>query len=179
MENIKAGRIKDTLLDEYYHFSKRSLNEYKGYLGEIHMSQILLAAQRQTLSGELFNYASDIKIPSFAYVNHRVRLSSGKNMEIDLLGAAGPEKWVCQSKWVESKKIGINDLKELNQQAEAVKTEMKVVFLKKWIFAHEGLTAKAKQFAYDHEIFWSARKELDALLDYLNLRPLYSFQDER
>jgi hypothetical protein len=39
-------------------------------------------------------------------------------MEIDLLGAAGPETWVCQSKWVESKKIGINDLKKLNQQAE-------------------------------------------------------------
>jgi len=80
MEHIKAGKIKDALLDEYYHFSKRSLNEYKGYLGEIHMSQILLAAQRLTLSGKFFNYATDIKIPDFAYVNHRVRLSSGKKM---------------------------------------------------------------------------------------------------
>jgi hypothetical protein len=135
-----------------------------------------LAAQRQTLSGKFFHYASDIKMPTFAYVNHRVRLSSGKNMEIDLLGAAGPEKWVCQSKWVESKKMGINDLKKLHQQAEAVKTEMNVVFLKKWIFAYKGLTASAKQFASDHEIFWSTRKELDALLEYLNLRPLYSFE---
>ena len=97
-------------------------------------------------------------------------------MEIDLLGAAGPETWVCQSKWVENKKIGMNELKKLNQQAEAVKAEMKVVFLKKWIFAYKGLTASAKQFASDHEIFWSTRKELDALLEYLNLRPLYSFE---
>jgi hypothetical protein len=177
MENIKAGKIKNALRSEYYQFSKRILNEYKGYLGEIHMSQVLLGAQRMTLSGEFFHYISDIKIPNFTYVNHRVRLSSGKNMEIDLLGAAGPETWVCQSKWVENKKIGINALKKLNQQAEAVKAEMKVVFLKKWIFAYKGLTAKAKQFACEHEIFWSTRKELDALLDYLNLRPLYSFKD--
>jgi len=177
MENIKAGKIKNALRSEYYQFSKRSLNEYKGYLGEIHMSQILLAAQRMTLSGAFFHYTSDIKIPNFTYVNHRVRLSSGKNMEIDLLGAAGPETWVCQNKWVENKKIGITELKKLNQQAEAVKAEMKVVFLKKWIFAYKGLTAKAKQFACEHEIFWSTRKELDALLDYLNLRPLYSFKD--
>jgi hypothetical protein len=177
MENIKAGKIKNALRAEYYQFSKRSLNEYKGYLGEIHMSQILLGAQRMTLSGEFFHYKSDIKIPNFTYVNHRVRLSSGKNMEIDLLGAAGPETWVCQSKWVENKRIGMNELKKLNQQAEAVKAEMKVVFLKKWIFAYKGLTAKAKQFACEHEIFWSTRKELDALLDYLNLRPLYSFKD--
>jgi len=53
---------------------------------------------------------------------------------------------------------------------------MKVVFLKKWIFAYKGLTAQAKKFAAEHDIFWSTRKELDALLDYLNLRPLYSFQ---
>jgi hypothetical protein len=177
MENIKAGKILNALRSEYYHFSKRSLNEYKGYLGEIHMSQILLAAQRKILSKEFFHYKSDIKIPSFTYVNHRVRLSSGKNREIDLLGAAGPETWVCQSKWVESKKMGINDLKKLHQQAESVKTEMKVVFLKKWIFAYKGLTARAQQFACEHDIFWSTRKELDALLHYLNLRPLYSFQE--
>ena len=177
MKHIKFENVKNALRNKYYHFSKRSLNEYKGYLGEIHMSQILLAAQRQTLSGVFFHYASDIKIPGFSYVNHRARLSSGKNREIDLLGAAGPETWVCQSKWVESRKIGINDLKKLNEQAEAVKSEMNVVFLKKWIFAHKGLTAKATQFACENEIFWSTRKELDALLDYLNLRPLYSFQD--
>jgi len=177
MKHLKIAKVQNELRNKYYHFSKRSLNEYKGYLGEIHMSQILLAAQRQTLSGDYFHYASDIKIPDFSYVNHRVRLSSGKNREIDLLGAAGPEAWVCQSKWVERKNIGINDLKKLNQQAEDVKAEMNVVFLKKWIFAHKGLTAKAKQFACDHDIFWSTRKELDALLDYLNLRPLYAFQD--
>jgi hypothetical protein len=176
LENVESGKIKNVLRNKYYQFSKRSLNEYKGYLGEIHMSQILLAAQRQTLAGDFFHYPSDIKIPDFSYVNHRARLSSGKNKEIDLLGAAGPETWVCQSKWVESKKIGIKDLKILNQQAESVKTEMKVVFLKKWIFAYKGLTAQAKKFAAAHDIFWSTRKELDALLDYLNLRPLYSFQ---
>ena len=177
MEHIKPGKVKNALRSKYYNSSKRSLNEYKGYLGEIHMSQILLAAQRQTLSGNFFHYTSDIKIPDFSYVNHRVRLSSGKDREIDLLGAAGPETWVCQSKWVESKKIGINDLKKLNQQAEAVKAQMKVVFLKKWIFAYKGLTVKAIQYANEHEIYWSTRKELDALLNYLNLRPLYSFSE--
>ena len=50
-------------------------------------------------------------MPYFSNVNHLVRLSSDKNIEIDLLGAAGPEAWVCQNKWVENKKIGINELK--------------------------------------------------------------------
>ncbi len=77
---------------------KRTLNKYKGYLAEIHMSQILLNGQETTFPGRLFNSEEGEHIPDFSYVHHRVRLASGVNRKIDVLGAAGIEKWACQSK---------------------------------------------------------------------------------
>ena len=176
LEKIERKTVKIDLRREYYHFSKRSLDEYKGYLGEVHMSQVLLSAQGKTLPGKFFNHHSDLTMPDFSYVRHRVRLSSGKGKEIDLLGADFPESWVCQSKWVESGKIGVKSLEELLEQARFVQEDIKPIYLKKWIFAHNGLTSNAEIFAKENDILWSTRKELDALLNDMNLRALYSFQ---
>ncbi|MBF0453059.1 MAG: hypothetical protein HQK75_20325 [Candidatus Magnetomorum sp.] len=179
MDKMTFTRVKNDLRNQYYHFSKRSLDEYKGYLGEIHMSQILLASQRKGLPGKWFHQDQPITMPDFSFVNHRVRLSSGLSKEIDLLGAAGPEAWVCQSKWVENTKIGSTVLKRLLQQSMDIKERMNLVFMKKWLFAHDGLTKDAELFAHENHIYWSDRADLDALLNHLNLRPLYSFGKSR
>jgi hypothetical protein len=176
LEKVERKTLKIDLRRQYYHLSKRSLDEYKGYLGEIHMSQVLLAAKGKTLLGKFFNYHSDITIPDFSYVRHRVRLSSGKGKEIDVLGADFPESWVCQSKWLESEKVGVIALEELLAQAKIVQENIQPIDLKKWIFAHNGLTKNAEIFAKENDILWSTRKELDALLKEINLRSLYSFQ---
>ncbi len=133
------------------------------------MSQVLLSAQNRTLPGRFFNSCDDIQMPwLFSYVRHRVQLDP----DIDVLGAAGSEKWVCQSKWVTGRKIGIKILEELVSQADTVWKDMNPKTVRMWIFAHDGLTKQALAFAKKHDILWSSRKEFDKLLVHLGLRPL-------
>jgi hypothetical protein len=172
VEGHDQRRVRDELVEEYESY-KRRISEYKGYLAEVHMSQVLLDSQNKTLPGKFFNSPEDVTMPwMFHYVRHRMRIGSGKGREIDLLGAAGSEKWVCQSKWVTGDRIGIGVLRELTAQADAVREDMNPKVIRMWIFAHEGLTGDAKKFAEDHGILWSARREFDGLLEYLGLRPL-------
>jgi hypothetical protein len=171
-EGHKAESVRNEL-EIGYGKIKRQRAEYKGYLAEIHMSQSLINGQRKTLPGRFFNSAEDVKIPDrFIFVRHRFRLGSGEGKEIDVLGAAGPEQWVCQSKWITGNRIGISVLKTLKAQADAVMEDMNPETVRMWLFAHNGLTPKARAFAEKHGILWSSRKEFDELLAYLGLRTL-------
>ncbi len=57
-------------------------------------------------------------------------------------------------------------------QAEMVRKDMNPRTVQMWIFAHNGLTSPALDFAEKHGILWSSRKEFDELLVHLGLRPL-------
>jgi len=165
--------VREDLRKEIHHrYDKKSLDEYKGYLAEVHMSQILLSARNMTLKGDFFHAETDIAIPDFTFVRHRVRLGSGPGRKIDLLGGAGIEQWVCQSKFVKNKKIGVSVLREMVAQAEAVKEEKRPDIVRMWLFVYNGLTRSAEIFAKEKEILWSSGKELNALLSYLGLRSL-------
>ncbi|QTA81136.1 NTP hydrolase p-loop-containing [Desulfonema limicola] len=160
-------------LETLYEKTLRKFHEYRGYLAEVHMSQVLINGQRKVLSASFFNAEEDIKMPSrFIFVKHRMRLGSGKGREIDVIGAAGSQVWVCQSKWVKEKKIGIAALKDLVSQADIVKQDLNPRMIRMWLFAHDGLTKDALSFAEKHGILWSARQEFDELLEYLGLRKL-------
>ncbi len=150
------------------------------FLDEFHMSQVLLNAQNKTLPVRFFNTGKDVTLPRrFYYIDHRVRLGSGKDREIDVLGAAGHEQWVCQSKWVTGNKIGISVLRTLATQADRVREKTDTSVIRMWLFAHEGLTPKAKGFAKKYGILWSSRKEFDALLEHVGLRTLPDSGGER
>ncbi|MCP4104402.1 MAG: hypothetical protein GY749_02525, partial [Desulfobacteraceae bacterium] len=171
VEGHKRERVEDDLKVQYEKL-KRRISEYRGYLAEVHMSQVLLSSQRKSLPGIFFNSGEDIQIPDFTFVRCRYRPESGKGREIDVLGAAGPEQWVCQSKWVKGEKIGISVLKVLMSQADTIKEALDPQIVRMWIFAHDGLTSEAEAFAKEHGILWSSRKEFDKLLEYLGLRKL-------
>ncbi len=171
VEGHDRARVRDELRKEHQGI-ERKFHEYKGYLAEVHLSQVLLNGQNSTLPGKFFNSGKDVAIPRFTYVRHRVRPGSGRGREIDVLGAAGAEQWVCQSKWVTGSKIGVGDLRKLAAQADLVRKDMDPRTLRMWIFAHNGLTGPALKFAKKHGIFWSSRKEFDELLVHLGLRPL-------
>jgi len=172
VEGHDRTRVRDELAEEYDSYRRR-VSEYKGYLAEVHMSQILLDSQNRTLPGKFFNSPEDVRMPwRFSYVRHRMRIGPGKGCDIDLLGAAGSEKWVCQSKWVTGDRIGRGILEELADQADVVRRDMRPRVIRMWIFAHEGLTGPARKFAEENGILWSARKEFDDLLVHLGLRPL-------
>ncbi|MCP4345048.1 MAG: hypothetical protein GY795_05925 [Desulfobacterales bacterium] len=172
VEGHNHTRVENELRTSYQKLERR-ISEYKGYLAEVHMSQVLLSAQNRTLPGKFFNSDNDIQIPwRFAFVHHRFRIGSGKGREIDVLGGAGPEQWVCQSKWLENKKAGTRILADLGDQADMVMEDMKPRVVRMWIFANNGLTKEAEEFAKEIGILWSSRKEFDELLVYLGLRPL-------
>ncbi|ETR68760.1 MAG: hypothetical protein OMM_04371 [Candidatus Magnetoglobus multicellularis str. Araruama] len=169
------GKSIDTIqydLRKKYQTLSRQIHNYKGYLAEIHMSQILWNGQRKQLPKEWFHHEEDILLPDFIFIYNRRRLSSGKGKEIDVLAASGGEVWVCQSKWVVGSKIGIDVFKQLQDQADAVNTEMEPIKLRMWLFAHDGLTQSAETYAREHQILWSTRSEMDLLLTHLGLRQL-------
>ncbi len=172
VEGQNRNEVRFDLINRYAGM-KRRFSEYRGYLAEVHMSQVLLNGQRKTLPARFFNSPADVEMPSlFIYVRHRVRLGSGKGQEIDVLGAADSAVWVCQSKWITGKRIGVDVLKSMREQGEAVREEMNPNTLRIWIFANDGLTKQAQTYAEKHGIFWSARREFDELLAYIGLRRL-------
>ncbi len=176
VESQSPDRVRDDLVSKYEGL-ERKFREYKGYLAEVHMSQALLNARNKTLPGSFFNVEEDIPMPwDFFYIEHRMRLGSGKGREIDVFGSAGSEKWVCQSKWLEKDKVGVGVLRELLAQAEDVKRENEPRILRMWLFSNNGLTAPARKMAEKHGILWSSRKEFNDLLVHLGLRKLPDVQ---
>ncbi|MEA3341934.1 MAG: hypothetical protein U9R15_18380, partial [Chloroflexota bacterium] len=172
VEAKNRQRVRDELRVRYGKLERR-VSEYKGYLAEVFMSQVLLSGQNRELLGEYFNSATDIEMPwLFSFVRQRMRLGTGKGREIDVIGAAGSEAWVCQSKWVKDRPVGVKVLKEMEAQGKAVQEELGSSIVRLWIFANAGLTVEAKSYAAERGILWSARAEFDELLAYLGLRAL-------
>ena len=163
--------VQDDLRGQYESLQRR-FHEYKGYLGEVFMSQVLLAGSEKTFPGRLFHADEDVTMPwRFTYVHHRVRLSSGQGKEIDLYGAAGSEIWIGQSKWTKER-TGIKVLRELQAQGEQVKIEREPLTLRLWLFSGNGLTDEAEEYARAQGILWSAEEDLNKIMKLLGLRKL-------
>jgi hypothetical protein len=161
-----------------YRTLERRFHEYKGYLGEVFMAQVLWNAQRRTLPGQLFHCQEDVTIPwLFDFIRHRMRLQSGTGQEIDLIAAAGGELWVCQSKW-RADPVGINVLRDLEAQGKAVDEDMEAFPLRVWLFTYSGLHGNAETYAKEHGILWSGKAEFDELLKFVGLRPLPDFSGQ-
>ena len=177
VEGYDRASVQYELVNQYQKLTRR-ISEYKGYLAEVFMSQVLLNGQRKTLSGRFFNSPEDIKMPwPFVFVRHRMRLGSGKGQEIDVIGATGGEVWVCQSKWVTGANIGVPVLENLMSQAAVVKEDMDPSVIRMWLFAYKGLTRQARTFAEKQGILWSSRDEFNDLLRHLGLRQLPELTD--
>jgi len=169
----QSSHIVQSELVGRYETLERRFHEYKGYLGEVFMSQILLGSSRKTFPACLFHVSEEIAMPrQFFYVHHRVRLGSGTGQEIDLFGAAGSEVWIGQSKWWVNDKVGLKELRTFLAQGEQVQAERSPRTLRLWLFAYSGLTPKARQFAHAHNILWSSKAEMNELLRLLGLRDL-------
>lgn len=178
VEGQERNDVEEEIKLRYKSF-ERKFHEYKGYVGEIFMSQVLWNGQNKTVPGRFFHSGQDISIPwRFSYIRHRVRLQAGKGQEIDVLGAAGGDIWVCQSKWWTKNKVGKQDLQDLEQQGKLVSQEQEVITLTLWIFAYSGLTPDAETYAKERGILWSALPEFNKLLDHVGLRHLPELSEE-
>ncbi len=173
VERQNPRDIQEGVVSEYGKMQKR-FNEYKGYLAEVYMIQILWNGQRKTLPGKYFHSEEDVAIPwHFIYINQRHRPSAGKKMEVDIYASSGNEIWMAESKW-RADKIGPGVVETLLEQAEIVKERKKehLETLRLWIFTHGGATGSAIELMKRHGVFWSTRAELDGLLETVKLRKL-------
>ncbi len=174
------NEVQEAIVTKYRKL-KKQFSEYKGYLAEVYMIQILWNSQRKTLPGKYFHSPDDIQMPDFIYIDQRSRLGAGKGLELDIFATAGPEVWIAESKWWTSEKVGPTEVTHLLEQAKIVKQRKgnDLEMLRIWFFAHDGFTEKAEALLQTHHVLWSTRTELDALLEEVNLRKLPVIEDER
>jgi hypothetical protein len=172
VERFSASRVQDNLVKSYSRL-KRRFSEYQGYVAEVFMSQVLYSGQNKTLPGVFFHSPEDIQMPwRFFYLEHRLRPGAGNDREIDILGAAGPEEWVCESKWQKGKKASKEVVESLISKAQAQLERSQPLVVRTWLFSHDGLTEEAQALAKEAGVLWSSRTDLDGLLKHLGLRPL-------
>ncbi len=177
--------VMDTV--KQYDALKRRVNDQKGYLAEVYIAQILWNGQRRTFPARYFHTDHDIKIPDiFLDVRHRLRLDASAESEIDVYASDGREIWLCESKWWETRKVGVDVVKFMLELAEKLKdfegreyfeTERPLT-LHLWLFAHNGVTPEAETLLREHHFYWSNRHDLDELIRATGLRPLPDFKTE-
>ena len=171
VDAVDSAQVRNELITGYRK-QKRRFSEYKGYLAEVFMAQVLWAAQDKTLPGHFFHSAEDVSFPRFIFVRHRMRLGSGKGREIDVVGAGGGYNWVCQSKWVKEKPVGVSVVHELQEQAEVVRKDLDAITMTEWLFAYKGLTPEAEKLAGSEGVLWSDVHDFNGLLEHVGLRKL-------
>jgi hypothetical protein len=170
-----ASEVRDEIRQKYLTLQKK-FSEYKGYLAEVYMIQVLWNSQRTVLPGKYFHHSSDIQVPDrFTYIAHRSSLGIG--MEVDIYAAAGEEGWLAESKWWEGRKVEPSVVERLLEQAEELNRRKGLEILRLWLFVHDGVTGKAEALLRQHNILWSTRADLDALLRLAKLRALPRFSD--
>ena len=181
IEGKDQATVQNDLRTQYQTI-KRRIHDHKGYLAEVYMAQILWSGQDKTLPGKFFHSKKDITLPwHFSYVKLRSRLGGSKDMEIDVEGGAGKERWICESKWWIDRKVGQTEVELLVQKGSAVKKEVGegLRILRLWFFAHDGFTKEAEALMRKKGVFWSVRKDIDKLLRYVGLRQLPDISDKK
>ncbi|MDL1979308.1 MAG: hypothetical protein LWX52_14655 [Deltaproteobacteria bacterium] len=171
VEGHDRSRVQNDLRTRYQTMDRR-IRDHKGYLAEVYMAQILWSGQDKTLPGRFFHSKKDIAIPwHFSYVKLRTIF---QNMEIDVEGGAGKERWICESKWWQGRKVGQTEIQSILRKGEAVKEEAGkgLQILRLWFFAHDGFTKQAEDLMKEKGMLWSVRDDLDNLLKFVGLRQL-------
>ncbi len=179
VEKESRVQIEDETLVKFERVQKR-FHEYKGYLAEVYMIQILWNGQGKTLPGRCFHSDEDIELPDrFTYIDQRRRPGAGQRMEVDIYAAAGTEVWMAESKWWNGSKVGRDVVENLLDQAKRLR-ERKGDDLRKlrlWIFANDDATTPAKELMRQNGVFWSTRAELNDLLETVKLRKLPNLEN--
>jgi len=181
VEGQDKAAVQNDLRTQYQTI-KRRIHDYRGYLAEVYMAQILWSGQNKTLPGKFFHSKEDISLPwHFSYVRLRSKLGGGKGMEIDVEGGAGKERWICESKWWVDRKVGRTKVESLVWKGNVVQEEVGegLQILRLWFFAHDGFTEEAEALMREKGVLWSTREDLDELLECIGLRQLPDLAGEK
>jgi len=175
VEVVKHNRsiVEEKTIQQFEKMKKR-FHEYKGYLAEIYMTQILWSSQKKTLPKNYFHSPNDINIPDrFIYIDQRHRQHMGKEIEVDIYASSGTEIWIAESKW-HKKTVGVDVVNHMRKQAKIIldREGDEINQLTLWLFSYAGVTSEAESLMKQHNILWSSKDELNALLEFVGLRQL-------
>jgi hypothetical protein len=179
IEVVKYNRsdIEDQTIKKFKKIEKK-FHEYRGYLAEIYLIQILWNSQRKKLPGQFFHHPNDIQMPNrFIYINQRNRKHAGKNVEIDVYASTGTRIWMAESKW-QKKPVGIKAVQRLLKQRQIVYEQEADTLdeLQLWLFSYSGVTKSASNLMAKESVLWSSKDDLNALLELVGLRKLPELQ---
>jgi hypothetical protein len=170
----RSRKVVEEKTVQQFRRAEKRFHEYKGYLSEVFMIQLLWSAQRRTLPGACFHAAESVKIPDrFIYIDQRHRPGTGVKRETDIHASAGTEVWLGESKWW-NKPVGPDVVNHLIRQGEMVKERAGdgIETLRLWLFAHNGVTEKATDLMRENGVLWSDGADLNRLLEMVGLRRL-------
>ncbi len=181
----KIKVVTDTI--KQYAKLERRINDQKGFLSEMYISQILWNGQRKTFPGKYFHSDCDVTFPDRFYdIRHRLRLGASAESEVDVYASTGTEIWFCESKWWETQKTGVAVVRRMLDMAEKLKDfegqeyfedDSPVITMRLWLFAHNGVTREAEALLRKHQIYWSTRADLEWLIQKTGLRRLPKFPE--
>ncbi|MCP4348363.1 MAG: hypothetical protein GY795_22985, partial [Desulfobacterales bacterium] len=174
--------VKDTL--KQYRQLKRQINDQKGYLAEVYLSQILWNGQRRTFPGRYFHSKTDVRFPNRFYdIRQRLRIEASADSEVDVYAFGDNTIWICESKWWETQKAGVSVVRDFLKLADKLRDyEGREYFegerpfaMRLWLFAYGGVTKEAETLLSEHDIYWSDRTDLEWLIRETGLRKLPEF----
>jgi hypothetical protein len=184
---VEGYRHSKVLTDTIKKYSvlERRINDQKGFIGEMYMSQILWNGQRKTFHGKYFHSELNIKMPDrFHDIRHRMRMDTSEDSEVDIYASTGTEIWLCESKWWETQKVDSGVVRYMLSLKEKLKDfegreyferEKQIMTVRLWLFAYSGVSGNAEELLKEHGIYWSTRSDLEYLVKETGLRPLPDF----
>jgi len=159
MRFIKFVYEKDIEDVEEIDLSQRNLiNNLKGRFLELVVQITMMKFNHEMLDGKFFGKAGEIEVPRFHFVDTRyVKGSVTRSYQIDVYGSAdgGKRIWLCECKYTKTK-MGIRQVRKLEQAAEALKQEEEdagriAPTIHKWLVSTGGFTQEVTEYVSAQE----------------------------
>ena len=172
MRFIKFVYEKDLEGIEDIDLSQQSLfNNLKGRFLELLVQVTMMKFNYENLDGKFFGKVEEIEVPLFQMVDTKYAKGSKSRLyQIDVFGREkqGERLWICECKYTKTK-MGINQLKKLEDAADALKQEIKesgavVPDTQMWLVSTGGFTQEVLDYVKDRkDIFFSDHEGINSI----------------
>ena len=172
MRFIKFVYEKDLEGIEDIDLSQQNLfNNLKGRFLELVVQITMMKFNHEMLDGKFFGKTGEIEVPRFHFVDTRyVKGSVTRSYQIDVYGSAdgGKRVWLCECKYTKTK-MGIRQVRKLEQAAEALKQEEEdagriAPTIHKWLVSTGGFTQEVTEYASAQEdIYFSDYEGINSI----------------